>query len=100
MTAPTVRTPRAASPPKRARVSLFGHYSVIAQQDAEAGQQQERQLQAYITCKNSAQHSESTVFFPKSTACAHTVPPTSSARPVERMFSQSSLLMRPHRSCV
>jgi len=40
--------PRYASPPKRARVSFLGHYSVIAQQDAEAGQQQERQLHAYI----------------------------------------------------
>jgi len=54
MTASAARMPRSASPPKRARVSLLGHYSVIAQQDAEAGQQQERQLQAYIDHKNSA----------------------------------------------
>jgi len=52
LTASAARTPRSASPPKRARVLLFGHYSVIAQQkDAETGQQQ---AQAYINCKNSA----------------------------------------------
>jgi len=32
----------------------IGHYSVIAQQDAEANQLQERQLQVYIDPENSA----------------------------------------------
>jgi len=55
MTASAARTPRSASLLKRERVSFFGHYSVIiAEQDAEEGQQQERQLQAYIDRKNSA----------------------------------------------
>jgi len=53
MTAPAARTPSSSSPPKRARVLLFEHYPSNAQHDAEAGQQQERQLQAYVNRKNS-----------------------------------------------
>ena len=99
MTAPTVRTPRPASPATRARVSLLGHYSVIAQQDAEAGHSTAGKAAAGLHRPQKLCGIQKAEFsFPgpllERTLCS----PTNSARPVERVLSQSGLLMRPHRS--
>jgi len=95
-----------APPQKKMRMSLFGHYTNPSQDSPRTELQQEKQLQLYIEHINSPMSTSTSLseVFNKSEFsllckffermfCS----PASSAS-VERAFSQSGLLLRPHRS--
>jgi len=108
-TSPELQPPPTSPPTKKQCTPLFVHYSLNAQQDpADEDRQSEKKLLSYIEAINSPAVSSSPTSV---SAVAHTpeyafllllfehflCTPASSA-PVERGFSQSGLLLRPHRA--
>jgi hAT family C-terminal dimerisation region len=94
---------------KKPRVSMFDHYST-RQPSASDGQQLERQLTHYLDFINATTFDLGDSSSTMSTICLRSdftalqplfervlCAPASSA-PVERIFSQSGLIVRPHRS--
>ena len=96
-----------APPQKKMRISLFGHYTNPSQDSPRTElQQQEKQLQLYIEHINSPMPTSTSLseVFNKSEFSLlrhffeHMFCSPASSAPVERVFSQSGLLLRPHRS--
>jgi hypothetical protein len=100
----------APQPSKKPRVSMFEHYSTTRQPSTSDGQQLERQLTHYLDFINATTFDLGDSSSTMSTICTRSdftalqplfervlCTPASSA-PVERIFSQSGLIVRPHRS--
>ena len=92
---------------KKQRFSLFDHYSQNTSELSESTRQ-EKQLQLYIDTINSSSFNSTEITLQEllsksdfSLLCPlfeHVLCSPASSAPVERVFSQSGLLMRPHRS--